>query len=243
MHILRTLLFIVFLFLIGFPISAQHQVSVHADLGSTTMNSTIYLQTALTGKSTIKSFFAEYGLLVNCLDNLKSGYSSSFISGGKSFTLHKNKLNALAYYLHSYPSSTLREENFGLKLTYETSHWDIMVGNNSKRYVLRNDFKSQLPIEQQEDHKIYEWRNALYRICYKMKPEDYLWNFKAGVTNADFFLINQGTNPMIFAEYNYTLLENLKLNCSIFYKGAGSMNLQADYFGYFIRTGIQWKIK
>jgi len=243
MRFFQTLLLITCLLLIDFQVSAQHQASLHADLGSTAMHSSLYLRTALTGKSTFNSYSAQYGVLVHCIDNLKSGYSSSFVSAEREFALKKNKLNALVYYLHSYPSSILGENNFGFKLNYETSHWDLMLGNNSRRYALRKDFRQQLTPEQQQDYKISEWRNLLYRICYRIKPEEHLWNLKAGVTNSDFFHISQATNPMLFTEFNYLLNEKLRLNCSVFYKVAGSMNLQADYFGYFIRTGIQWKIK
>ena len=62
------------------------------------------------------------------------------------------------------------------------------------------------------------------------------------MTNIDNFLINQDTNPMLFLQGKYQVTAPLTLYIEPWYQSAGSLNLSANYFGFFIRTGLIWKL-
>lgn len=184
------------------------------------------------------------GMLNPWVDELKTGYGASGFRAGREFQASdKIETKAHVFYYHRLASDIIREENAGVMLTAELEHWDFALGNNSRRYVLRKDYRSTVQLNDSADVKVYEWRNVMYRICYQLKSDQNIWNLRMGITNYDYFLINQGTNPLLFSEFDYSPNSLLQFRISACYKGAGSMNLQADYFGFSLRGGVIWTIK
>ncbi len=184
------------------------------------------------------------GMLNPWVDELKSGYGASVFKAGRKISISKRlETQAHVFYYNRLASDIIREENAGVMLTAELEHWEFALGNNSRRYVLRKDYRNTVQLSDSADAKIYEWRNVMYRISYEIKSKEDPWNLRFGVTNYDYFIINQGTNPMLFSEFDYSPNNLLQFRISVCYKGAGSMNLQADYFGFFLRGGVIWNVK
>ena len=76
-----------------------------------------------------------------------------------------------------------------------------------------------------------------------MKDRDANWNVGIGITNRDYFVINQASNPMIYLDGKYIIQSQLTLFAEMWLLNAGVMNISANNYGAFLRTGILWNIK
>jgi hypothetical protein len=82
----------------------------------------------------------------------------------------------------------------------------------------------------------------MYSFNFFLKPTDEQWNVGLSVTNIDHYIINQETNPVFNLQGFYKLKSPVKLFAQAWYKTAGITNLNLNYFGFFLRTGIIWNI-
>lgn len=136
-------------------------------------------------------------------------------------------------------SEWIREYNIVLAFRYEGEHWDITIGNNSRIYSLTSKACELLP-DSSENTSAKEWRNLMYHFEFLLKPRDYKWNVSGGITDFAPFFFHQETNPMLFAGLKYRKTDKITLFSRFWYQPAGSFNLQADYFGFFIQGGAIW---
>ncbi|MPN43310.1 hypothetical protein SDC9_190869 [bioreactor metagenome] len=81
----------------------------------------------------------------------------------------------------------------------------------------------------------------MYKFTY-FAPFSEKIHFRASITNYDTFIIQQETNPMIIIKLDYQLSQSTKLNLGVGYLQSGLMNIRVNYFGYFIRGGVQWEL-
>jgi len=76
-----------------------------------------------------------------------------------------------------------------------------------------------------------------------LKDRDANWNVGIGITNRDYFVINQASNPMFYLDGKYIIQSRLTLFAEMWLLNAGVMNISANNYGSFLRTGILWNIK
>ncbi|MCD6597395.1 MAG: hypothetical protein J7L04_06895, partial [Bacteroidales bacterium] len=120
-------------------------------------------------------------------------------------------------------------------------HFIIRIGTNFKTYALNKKAISNYEID--TDTKIKENWNLMYSFSYYLKSFDNLWNVGISITNFDYFIINQETNPVFNLNAWYKPGTPLKLFIETWYKSSGAFNLSVNYFGFFVRTGIIWNIQ
>ncbi len=135
-------------------------------------------------------------------------------------------------------SAILHEHNAGIILYHRKNKFAYHVGLNTRVFKLTNVYAESNDYDQ---ISIWEPINLMYKITY-YQPIDEKWEFKASVTNFDTFLIQQETNPMLITNLGYQLSGTSKLYMDLGYLQAGLMNIRVNYFGYFIRGGIQWRL-
>jgi len=82
----------------------------------------------------------------------------------------------------------------------------------------------------------------LYLLGYYLKPQEHNWNVGINVTNIDYYLLNQSTNPLFYLQGEYRPTERMSLFAEAWYKSAGAFNISVNYFGYLFRSGLLWKL-
>ncbi len=135
-------------------------------------------------------------------------------------------------------SEYISEYNAVFWLKHERPHLLLVAGNNSRFYKLTNKGESLWP----ESPMVKEWRNLLYEAGLKLRSKPEPWNITAGISNSNGWLFQQETNFMLYLRGDYNLSKKLKSHLSWWYQPAGSMNLQSDYFGFYLTGGLTWQI-
>jgi hypothetical protein len=110
------------------------------------------------------------------------------------------------------------------------------LGQDFKTYRVREKAISY----EVEANVLRENFNLIYNIAYFVNGPEQPWNISLSLTNRDHFLINQETNPMLNLKAEYLVAPGMSLYLENWYKSAGSLNISAHYFGYFLRTGLIW---
>ncbi|MDD4427696.1 MAG: hypothetical protein PHG64_04810 [Paludibacter sp.] len=167
----------------------------------------------------------------NEFNALKMDVSRDFRIKEKPVTGH------IFYQWHPF-SAILQEHNAGIIFHHRSNKFSYDIGLNTRIFKLPNAYAESNGYDQVS---IWEPINLMYKITY-YHPFSDQWDFKASVTNFDTFLIQQETNPMLIANLGYQLSSKLKMYLDLGYLQAGLMNIRVNYFGYFIRGGIQWEL-
>lgn len=219
---------------------AQPEVRYYADLGSNQASNGFYVHNGLITNYTLKDFEFSFGGQLNLINS-----NNVFLSGLKSqissdFELNTKTFNLQGFYLYLPFSPFVKEIDFGLIGSYSTPAFDFKLGGNFRQYSLRRSVRQEADFE---TTRILENWNLMYLLRYRLKPIGSNWNLALSLTNFDYFLINQETNPVLALSGDYRFNESLKCFAEIWYKTAGAFNLNVNYFGYFVRTGIEWRIK
>jgi hypothetical protein len=157
------------------------------------------------------------------------------------FTLPKNNLTAQVFYLQKPFSDILFEISPGILAFYKTKNWGYQLGLHTRIYRFTNKAIADFQFSDETSTRIWEPLNAMYRISYYY-PFAPKWELQASVTNFDNFMIQQETNPMLLAKFSYKLNTNMLLYADLGYLQAGLLNMRVDYFGFFGRGGLQWKL-
>jgi hypothetical protein len=145
------------------------------------------------------------------------------------------------FFLFNPFSDILRETNWGILLKSRLKHFDLALGTDFRTYAYSKKAINDYGIEKNAA-KIHEPFNLIYSFSYYLKPTEDKWNIGLSVTNIDYFIINQETNPTLSLRGLYKLKSPLSLFAQAWYEPAGVLNLNINYFGFFIRTGIIWDI-
>lgn len=156
----------------------------------------------------------------------------------RDFSIKEKPVTGHVFYLWQPFSAILHEHNAGIVFQHRSNKFSYDIGFNTRIFQLPNAYAESNDYTQVS---IWEPINLMYKITY-YHPFSDQWEFKTSVTNFDVFLIQQETNPMLITNLGYQLSTTSKLYLDLGYLQAGLMNIRVNYFGYFIRGGIQWKL-
>jgi len=236
----------VFLMLMAFfsqtAVMAQSevQVSSYIDIGENNISEGLYSRSAILGTYQI----GKYNMNAGCQLDLKYPgdriFSGARFSGGRTFSIKNFDFEIQGLFIYSSFSKYLFETNWGILSKMQHRHFYFQLGTNFRGYHLVENAFDQY--DQGINNKIRENWNVMYLIGYNLKPLDHKWNAGITLTNIDHFTINQETNPMIYLHGKYQVSEPLVLYAETWYKSAGALNISVNYFGFFFRMGIIWKI-
>jgi hypothetical protein len=169
---------------------------------------------------------------------LDSHYS---INGSREFRIKNFPLSVNGFWLWIAPSEILKETDYGCFISMKQKHFEMKIGTSFRTYGFRKKTIEDFPIENGET-KIHEKFNTIYSFAYNLRPSYSRWNTGVTLTNIDYFLINQETNPYLNLHMSYKVSSPVKLFAEVWYKNAGFLNMSSNYFGYAIKIGLIWKI-
>lgn len=219
---------------------AQTSVQVFNDFGNNQSSGGNYLKASTLLEHSYANYQFEAGLqfnLVNTNNVLLSGYK---VDIERTFYWQSKQFNVNCFYLSIPFSNLIRETNWGLWASYQFDHLSIQLGTHYRVFAYTNLAKEEFNFI--ETKPVSENWNLIYTIGYNFLKRDNFWNVGLTATNYDHFQINQETNPIINVNGQITLNESIDCFAELWYKTAGTLNLNVNYYGYFLRTGIVWKI-
>ncbi|MCA1747318.1 MAG: hypothetical protein LC655_06450 [Bacteroidales bacterium] len=168
--------------------------------------------------------------------------SGVFINGSSDFKVREIPLSADLFVRRNPYSDVVRETLFGAMLKHERSRLDIHFGYHMRKYRLNeNALESGDPLSGPA-LSLWEYRNFMYRGTLRLKKRDAQWNLSVSVTNFDYFLIQQETNPMVNLAGYFRISDALNIHSSLWYQGAGMSNIHANHYGFYFRTGVVWQV-
>ncbi|MBP7102133.1 MAG: hypothetical protein KBA86_02695 [Bacteroidales bacterium] len=221
---LRSLNNIVFLiFFIPIYINAQIDVRLQADIGKNNLSLHAFSNAAvMTSFYFTKNTFS-IGSQLTISDNPLPAF---YINYTRNIEIYKQKFDLKAFYTFDMFSEKLYEINRGLLAGYILPHFTFKIGTNFRTYRIFTN----------SDSTINENFNFMYLVTYYINSPASNWNVGITLTNFDFFLINQETNPMFNIETFYTITPHLKVLFEAWYISSGALNLSVNPFGFYFRT-------
>lgn len=220
---------------------SQSDVSLHIDIGSTNVAPDIFLKSAAMGRYRIGKNQFEAGFLLNSKATQGNAFGGYRLQASRKLAINNRPLNIQFFWLQTIHSDLLRETNWGTSIRKQAKHLDIMVGTEFRTYAFRNYAIEKYGIVE-EATKLHEDFNVIYSLSYNLKSPGSYWNVGLSVTNLDYFMVNQETNPLFCLRGSYKLKAPISLLTQFWYEPAGVFNIYANYFGSFIRTGILWNL-
>ncbi len=239
---MRTFLFFILFFIASYT-AAQPEVNVYADIGKNNVSEGLFIKSAVRGQYHFKKYIFQSGIQFDLISNAEKTLNGFNIDTGREFLLNNFQLNWHIFYLWTGISELLRETNFGTVLKHQWDHFEILLGTNFRTYAYTKKAIKHYEFDQESAVKIHENWNLMYAFSWNLKPFGNNWNLGISLTDVDHFNISQETNPLMYLHGIYRLTPKLDLFSEAWYKTAGAFNLNVNYFGFFIRTGILWDIE
>lgn len=210
-------------------LNAQIDIRVQGSIGNNNVTGSPYFKPSVITTLYIKKNTIEIGGQFNIIDK---ALPALFIHYGRNIRINKQAFDIHAFYNYHKFSEKLFETNWGLLAGYYTRHFAFKLGTNFRTYHVFKNTQS----------KIHENFNLMYLAKYYINPSDCKWNIGISITNVDYFLINQETNPMFNIETAYAITPQLKILVEGWYISSGALNLSVNPFGFFFRTACVCKI-
>ena len=232
-------LFILFITITGMNVAAQPGLTFYTDAGKNTISDGLFIRSAFLGNYWSGKNQLKAGLQTNLINSNNIVLSGYCINGSRDFKIKRTLLEVQGFWLWTASSKILQETNYGITVSMKQKHFEVLIGTNFRTYSFRKKAIEEYKIEK-DARKIHENLNLMYSFSYNLKPSDYRWNAGLTLTNLDYFLINQETNPYLNLHGSYKVSSPVSLFAEAWYKNAGSLNLSTNYFGFVIRGGLKW---
>jgi hypothetical protein len=220
-------------------LSAQPGLSFYADAGKNNISDGLYVRSVFLGNYSSGKNHLETGIqnnLINGNNIILSGYR---FNGSRDFKIKNSLFQVQAFLIWTASGKILQETNYGFSVSLMHKHFEVLTGTNFRTYSFRRKAIGDYDIEK-DAAKIHENFNLIYSFSFNLKPLGYNWNAGLSLTNIDYFLINQETNPYVNLHGSYKVNSRACLFTELWYKNAGSFNMSTNYFGFVIRGGIKW---
>ena len=219
----------------------RYRVTGYAELGESQVSDGIYLRSAILGSARYGKYRAEAGTQLDIRSsngNVLSGYS---LTASRQMRIREFPFGVQVFYRGTRFSDVLVESNWGFLLEIQRSHISADLGSNFRTYAFTRDAVELYSLD--GNSRIRENFNLMYSFSCQLKPAEHRWNIGLSVTNHDYFLINQETNPVYNLKGQYRVRSPVELFAEAWLKRCGGQNLSVNYFGFFFRTGVVWDIR
>lgn len=213
---------------------------MHIDVGENNVSDGLFVKSSGFGAYQ----FGKTKVVGGCQFDLKSSsvniFTGSTIKVAREFSIEEFPFEIQRLLMYNPFSKLVHESNWGLLAKIQRKHFTYKLGTNFRTYQVTKKAINNYNIE--SNKKIHEYWNLMYLLRYNIKPNDYNWNIGISLTNIDHFTINQETNPFFYLHGKYKVTVPLTIYVESWYKSAGAFNISVNYFGFFFRTGLLWKI-
>ncbi len=236
-------LVLIFILLISLnEIKAQLVFHSYFDAGTNNVSGVGFFKNVYRGIYQYKRLNVIAGLQYDMVNNNTNTFTGVDIETSWRFNIKKFHFDLKGYYLLNKFSDISYETNWGIRMeTKKFKHFLFALGLNNKTYAINSIARERYNIDKGHS-KIHEYLNLTYLITVYIKPQSSKWNIGLSCTNIDYFVIDQPTNPVFNLQSKYKYNSNLEFFLDLWYKHAGMLNINANYFGYFFRGGIKWEI-
>jgi hypothetical protein len=222
-------------------ITSAFRLPAYLELGQSNISDGIFLKSALLPTYEFGKYTAQAGIRFDIVSNNENVMSGLSLMGSRIFMIRSFPLDVKGLFIRTAYSGVIHENKWGLLLNSQTKHFRIGLGTNFRTLALNNEEAKSL--NDSINTSVHENWNMLYKFSYYIKPIGNKWNIYLSVTNIDYFNISQETNPIfkIGALYDLSLPVTFFIDSS--YQSAGILNMNIEYFGFFIKTGIIWNLQ
>jgi hypothetical protein len=220
---------------------AQPELTFYNDVGKNNASQGLYIKSATLGNYTFGKYMVGTGFQFDLKSSNKNVFSGYRINASRDFVIKGIPIELQGFWIWTTFAEILGETDWGASLNMRHNHFETTIGTNFRTYTYRKKAIEEYGIAKNAS-KIHETFNMMYSFTYYLKPTDDQWNVGLSMTNIDYFIINQETNPVFDLRGSYKPRPPLCLYVQAWYKTAGAFNLEVNYFGFFIRTGIIWDI-
>ncbi|MFH1000408.1 MAG: hypothetical protein V1783_06175 [Bacteroidota bacterium] len=241
---LKPKFFLLLSLLFGVLNAIEAQINLHSyfDIGETNVSEGIYIKNAYHGSYQLQNYNFEAGMQFDLRSNNPNTFSAIDVMAARQFRIKEFPIKVQAFFMLNRFSDLMQETNWGIRAGNEKQkHFVYSFGMNFKTYKFNKTYREENNFSRDES-RLSENFNLVYLFSAYFKPIENDWNIGLSLTNTDYFLINQTTNPMINVQLKYKVKSNLLFYTEAWYKQAGVFNIYANYFGYFIRGGVKWEI-
>lgn len=212
------------------------------DIGKNNVSEGAFVKNVYRGSYQYQKFNVESGMQIDLVSRNPNTFSGFDIAGLRNFLVRDFPFDIKGFFMLNRFSDILYETDWGFRIeTRKYEHFIFELGLNNKTYTINSTARDEYDIDK-GDSKLRENFNLTYLISAYLKPHTYNWNIGLSLTNVDYYIINQSTNPVFNLQMKYKLKSNLTLFLDSWYQQAGILNINANYFGYFFRGGIKWEI-
>lgn len=223
------------------PAFSQVTQSTFIDVGHNSVSEGTFARLSSVSGYRMSNYEARLGLQTTFARADRSVFSGLYVEITGYYAIREFPVNATLFYRYNPYTSLISETNFGILATHSRNHLEIHLGYNSRIYSMQESATDISDLTDPDMH-IFEWRNFMYRGILWLKPKEHIWNVGGSLTNFDYFLIQQETNPMLTALIQYDLNSNWRLYSELWYQGAGMLNLASNYYGFYLRAGFTWQL-
>ncbi len=242
--IFRGLKYAVILVMINLPLYLHSQLFLtsYLETGKNAVYNQSYFSFAILPSCEYRDVMLKSGFAWTYAGQKENRFEGYYLKATKHiYSIKRHSFDLTGLYLWKPFSSELREINWGLMINYTYRHFQFLLGNNHRTYRYSNKSRNLYELSR-ETSRITEPWNLIYELQYTINESEKPWNLVFSLSNIDYFLINQETNPVYHLKADYFIADNIDLFLEIWYKSAGMFNMKVNHFGYSFRLGAQWKI-
>ena len=220
-------------------IYAQISLQSYVDFGKNNVSEGLFIKNVYRSNYQYQNYTIEAGVQFDLVSPNPKILTGIDISCSRAFLIKDFPFALKGFFMLNRFSDLQHETNFGFRLeTKKLQHFLFEMGTNFKTYTINSAAREEYNISRQNS-KLSENFNLIYLATVYLKPHQNHWNVGLSLTNIDYYIINQSTNPVFYLQFRYGLRPKTIWYMDAWYKQAGIFNINANYFGYFFRGGIK----
>lgn len=239
--VFRNKLFFFLVLFLSEGVYAQLQQTLFADLGKNNLSEKWSMQLGSESNYKIADWNFNLLLQTNLISEQERDFIGYGLEVGKQVLIKEKTFTFSAFHQEKYLSKELLENNSGVKMSFSHKQADFIFGGNYRVISYTKKTIEERGYAPGENTRIIETGNLMYRLGYWLKPRENNWNVSGYLTNYNFLLIEQETNPMVYLNTQFSTAKGPKLFAQLWYTSAGFFNIQVNYFGVLFRTGVTWQ--
>ncbi len=244
----KTILTLVLFILSGVSYLSVAQVTLKTftTIGTNPIQKPVYTNVGVFSSARYGSYYITYAFDFNLMQRDVHPFNAIYADMGYNFNIKAKLATIEANFLYKPSTALVNELNWGAQFKYNLRHWKFCLGTNFKSFRLNKDYTNTL--SDKTVRVINERPSMTYRIQYflndRTKDKCKKYNLSFMLTNMDWFVIQQETNPFVGTGFYYNFQElDLTLFTQVFYETAGFNNIRVNYFGFYVKGGVSWYLE